>query len=389
MKNSDFIHKHKRYTSKLLAACVVLSFLGHAFATVLFERFGAYSFGKPINEPASIMIELSQTTVSPITSLVQQSVQTKPAAKSQSRTIRTDVKKVVHPTNISDAMPLSPPIPQQQQVLSHAPPSTPPNASSVLTQMAATKQPPQENVYIQADQIVPIEQEKLIYQISLAGVPVASAQLEASNSNGEIRIKSTIRSNSVVSSIYIVNDSTDTRLIKGRFLLTRIKQHEGLLKSDTGFTIMYPDRKIFWVDRLKKRYSNEPLESLDTLDFVSGFYFMRQQPLAVGNNMTLRLYDGDTTTVVPVAVLRKETISLPGMRTADTLVVQPQFAASGFFRNNRDLLVWFSNDENRVPVRFEATTPIGRVTAELVSSERATNTSSASTIVAEKKMQYN
>ncbi|WP_277058432.1 DUF3108 domain-containing protein [Trichlorobacter lovleyi] len=245
--------------------------------------------------------------------------------------------------------------------------------SATQTSAAPSLQPPPappEDIFVKGDSIVALLQEKLGYQLSLSGVPVGSAQLEASNNNGELRIQSTIRSNSVMSAIYSVNDSTDTRLIKGRYLLTRIKQNEGLFKSDTGFTIMYPDRKIFWVDRLKKRYSNEPLESLDTLDFVSGFYFLRQKSLKIGDRFSLKLYDGDTTTTVPVIVLRREKLPLPGMRSADTLVIQPAFAESGFFRNNRDLLVWFTNDENRVPVRFEATTPIGRVVAELVSSER-------------------
>lgn len=225
-------------------------------------------------------------------------------------------------------------------------------------------------MYLQANAIVPVQQERLVYQISLLGMPVGSAQLEATNRQGELRIRSSVTSNSMISAIYPVNDSTDTRLIKGRYLLTRIRQQEGPFISDTGFNLMYPERKIFWVDRLKKQFSNEQLETLDTLDFVSGFYFLRQQPLTAGDRLTLRLYDGDTTTVVPVAVLRQEQLALPGLRSAATVVVQPQFAASGFFKNNRDLLVWFTDDQHHVPVRIEATTPIGRVVAELVSSER-------------------
>jgi hypothetical protein len=79
------------------------------------------------------------------------------------------------------------------------------------------------------------------------------------------------------------------------------------------------------------------------------------------------------------------------MRSAATLVVQPLFAESGFFKNNRDLLVWFSADENRIPVRFEATTPIGRIVAELVSSERTllpSPSENVSNVVPADKIQY-
>lgn len=357
-------------SSRILTGCILLSLLGHASASIIIERFGSYTFGKALYEPAVVMVDLKQPNQN--VSKTHAIIHAKPSKQL--------TKQSISPTRPVDS---AAPIPQQQtstiipkpepeQV--HLRPQTHQEHQTIAQPQAeANVQPnasPPQKIYLTGDSIVAAEQEKLVYQLSLSGVPVGSAQLEATNTNSEVRIQSTIRSNSVVSSIYTVNDSTDTRLIKGRYLLTRIKQHEGLFKSDTGFTIMYPDRKIFWVDRLKKRYSNEPLESLDTLDFVSGFYFLRQRELKIGESFSLRLYDGDTTTIVPVAVLRKEKLALPGMRSADTLVVQPAFAESGFFKNNRDLLVWFTNDSYRVPVRLEATTPIGRVVAELVSSER-------------------
>ena len=354
---------HKPASGRFFTACIVFSLFGHLIASTVFERFGNYDFGAAITQSATVAVDL--------TPLKQQTPETVPVHPKRSLTkpppTTRPAASITSSQQLDVAKPPSPALPANQ-------PQQAEQGASVLKRSAP---PPQQAVpelatdtFIKASDLVPAQQEKLVYQISLSGVPVGSAQLETTNTNGEVRIQSTIRSNSVVSSIYTVNDSTDTRLIKGRYLLTRIKQHEGLFKSDTGFTIMYPDRKIFWVDRLKKRYSNEPLESLDTLDFVSGFYFLRQKTLKIGYRFSLRLYDGDTTTIVPVAVLRQEELALPGMRSANTLVVQPAFAESGFFKNNRDLLVWFTNDSYRVPVRFEATTPIGRVVAELVSSER-------------------
>ena len=190
MNSPDFIHK--RYTSKLLAVCIVLSFLGHAFATVLLERFGTYSFGKPLSEPASIMVELSHTPVAPSRSHAQQTVRITHESKLQAQTTWTDLKQEAYspPLANTDAML---PLP----VLRQATPPTTPNTSPDPTQTVVTKQLPPDEVYVYADQIVPAADEKLVYQISLAGVPVGSAQLDASNNNGEIRIKSTIRSNKI------------------------------------------------------------------------------------------------------------------------------------------------------------------------------------------------
>ena len=249
-----------------------------------------------------------------------------------------------------------------------------------------------ETFQLRAASIVPVLEERLTYQISLLGMPVGSGSLEASNRDGELRIITRVRSNSVMTALYPVQNSTDTRLIKGRYLLTRIKQREGSLESDTGFNLMFHERKLFWVDRIKKISNTEPLTDLDTLDVIAGFYYLRQHPLSVGTTVTLRLYDGDAISLVPVVVLRREQLGLPGMRSAETLVLKPTFSENGFFKNNRELLIWLTDDAHRVPVRVEATTPIGRVVAELVASERTVSDQSrenSSSVVPAEKMQYN
>lgn len=341
---------HRHLSLPVLAVCVLFSLLGHGLAGIILERFGPHQFGTAISEPAVVMVDLaSQPPAGPSPPSTVKSPQTgSPLVIPQLDTLAT-------PPAVTPPQPLlEQPVQQLAQTVAPAPPVY----------------HDQQHRYLQGDQIFPHQQEKLVYQISLTGMPVGHARLEASNHQGELRIRSSVSSNSAISAFYPVNNSTDTRLIKGRYLLTRIRQQEGPFVSDTGFNLMYPEQKIFWVDRIKNQFSNEPLESLDTLDFVSGFYFLRLQPLKVGDQLTLRLYDGDTTTLVPVRVLRQEKLRLSGLRSAATVVVQPHFAQSGFFRSNRDLLVWFSDDQHHVPVKIEASTPIGRVVAELVSSER-------------------
>lgn len=369
---------HSRF-SLVLTACILLSVLGHGLAAVVLERFGPYQLGAAISEPATVLVNLDdQTAVATSAPLLP--------------TLPLMPTKAAAPV---------PPLPAPETIVSQPPPAAEPTHA----QPEQPIQPPRHRMvsvssdhhdqiqrYLHGSQIFPHQQEKLVYQISLAGIPVGSAQLEATNQQGEVRIRTSVSSNSVISAIYPVHNSTDTRLIRGRYLLTRIRQQEGPLLNDTGFNLMYPEQQIFWVDRIKNRFSNEPLESLDTLDFVSGFYFLRLQPLKSGDRLTLRLYDGDTTTVVPVTVLRQEQLALPGLRSAATVVVQPQFAKSGFFKNNRDLLLWFTDDQHHLPVRIEATTPIGRVVAELVTSERTVSNTpgdAASAVVPTEKIQYN
>jgi len=368
MKKSDSTHTLP--IKVMLAACIVLSVLGHCLAGVLFERFGTYDFGKAVSDPAAVTVELKDpplATASPL--------QTPPSPKRHIRT-RIAVAALRPSPPPSPAAPETAQLPPEQPEVPAAPLPEPPKQNTIEP---VQKQPGEFR--LDPDHIAPLQQEKLAYQISLLGMPVGSALLEATNRQGELRITTSVRSTSVMSAIYPVNDSTDTRLIKGRYLLTRIRQQEGSLVSDTGFNLMFHERKTFWVDRLKKISSTEPLEHLDTLDIISGFYFIRQQSLAVGTTLILRLYDGDKSSPVPVEVLRREKLSLPGMRTAETLVIKPLFREYGFFRNNREVLIWLTDDENRVPVRVEVTTPVGRVVAELVSSERVNQSEGKQAII--------
>jgi hypothetical protein len=110
--------------------------------------------------------------------------------------------------------------------------------------------------------------EKLVYRISLLGLPVGSAELEASSENEGMRITLRVKSDAVLSSIYPVDDLIETRHINGNFILTRIRQKEGAFRGDRGFTIFLRDKSVFWIDRLTNRSLKESLWLTCFPDFI-------------------------------------------------------------------------------------------------------------------------
>jgi hypothetical protein len=211
--------------------------------------------------------------------------------------------------------------------------------------------------------------EKLTYRISLLKVPVGTAVMEATNNGGELRINVRITSNAVLSGFYPVDDLVETRMIKGNYLLTRVRQKEGSYRGDFGFTLMLREHKAFWVDRLANRYNYQPLPCDDVMDLLSGFYFLRSLDLEVGKAVLLHLFDSNEYSPTNVEVLRRERIELSGSGGVDTLVLQPLIKTAGFFRRTGDIMIWLTDDRFRVPVRMESFIALGRVTAELVSAE--------------------
>lgn len=220
-----------------------------------------------------------------------------------------------------------------------------------------------------AGEFLSSDSEKIRYRISLLGVPVGSAELEAKKENNQVRISLRVSSNSVIASIYPVDDLIETRHIGGNFILSTIRQQEGSFKSDRGFTIFLRDKNVFWIDRLTNRSVQESIPNSDVVDLLSGFYYLRNRPLRVGRTETLQIYDSDRYTELPVDILRREKIILPGFRPVDTLVIQPKLKTEGIFRRTGDVLIWLTDDQNHVPVKFVTSIALGQVTAELVSSD--------------------
>jgi hypothetical protein len=241
-------------------------------------------------------------------------------------------------------------------------------AAAVVTTSSA-KKVKLESPLRKGSEFLAAAREKLTYGIVMFGVPVGEAVLEAVNSQGGFTITTRVTSNAVIASVYPVDDFIETQLVCGNYLVTKIRQHEGSYTRNAGFTLMLRERKAFSLERLRDGFVTETLPRDDILDIISGFYFLRNQPVKVGKSLMLHLYDGDKYAPTVVEVLRNERIHVSGLGDVETLVVHPLLTISGYFQRTGEMLVWLTADENKVPVRMQTSIALGKVTAELVSAE--------------------
>ena len=362
------------------ASCIALSVFAHILFLYPLVFFGNCDFVAPVNRISHIMIELKDTNISPETitkvpnhrpsdsryrfdnsndemgSIVAtERNETGKVATSEDQLsgVTTKSTEVIDAEKIdayhgnSDSVSGTAPIVAEKQILD--------NAVTL----------PLRNV----GKFPSAVKERLSYRISMFGIPVGSAELEAINENGEIRVTLRTRSNAALSSIYPVDDTIETRHIGENFILTRIRQHEGNFRGDTGFAISLKERSVLWVDRLNTRSIKETIPNSEVLDTLSGFYFLRNRPLQTGKTELLHIYDGETYAPVPVEVLRQETLRLLNFKLVNTLVVHPVQQTDGIFRRTGDIMIWLTDDKNKVPVRIETSIPIGKVVVELISAE--------------------
>ena len=292
----------------------------HLMVMLSLGRFGHYDFTAPVKLLAEVIVDLSAPPGTPVSST--------DAKDASSESAPGDVSDAEDAglTDVADSG-ASPPALNTQSAKhdsvepaekvvgknateielnkKKAPPPTPKPVNHAIATL-----PPLRT----ATEFLSAKSEKLSYIISLLGLPVASAELEAENKNGELWITLRTRSNAAMSSIYVVDDLLETRHVGGNFVISRFRQHEGSLIRDTGFTIFLRDRRVFWVDRIRNRYSDETVPNSEVLDILSSVYQLRNRPLLVGTSELLHIYDGENYAHIPLEIVCKEETRLRNSR---------------------------------------------------------------------------
>ena len=366
--------------TRLLVSCLAFSILVHILSFYAWRLLGTYDFTAPVNQPQAVVVDLGKPTdtVSPMVNPEKQGSsdteqigedvkfnndptptgendnsarqsnhgQRQPAPE-QTDTAASGAKKIDSSTRSGETAGVNPPDKSRQPVIANS------NLSPLNT----------------AGYFLTTKMEKLTYLISMLGLPVGSAELEAKNEKGEIWLTLRVRSNAAISSIFPVDDIVETRHIDGRFIMTKIKQQEGSFKSDEGFTINLEKKRVSWFDNIRGNSLVTTIPTDEVLDTLSGIYYLRNRQLQIGKAETLHIYDGETYADVPVEILSRETLRLPNLQKVDTMVVRPLQKTAGIFRRTGEILIWMTDDAFKVPVKIVTSVALGKVTIELVSAE--------------------
>lgn len=100
-------------------------------------------------------------------------------------------------------------------------------------------------------------------------------------------------------------------------------------------------------------------------DIVGAFYYLRQQPMKVGEQIRMPVNDGSKTHEVIVDVESREQVETPiGTRWAFKL--RPR-ALGNLYNKRGRLLIWISDDAQRLPLRIKAIMLFGDITGTLQS----------------------
>lgn len=104
-------------------------------------------------------------------------------------------------------------------------------------------------------------------------------------------------------------------------------------------------------------------------DLVSAFYYVRTMNIGSMRKDSVfflqNFYD-DQTYSLGVKILGKQVVNVEAGKFK-CILVEPLVVKGGLFKSEGNIIIWLSDDENKIPIKVAAKIPIGYVSAELTS----------------------
>jgi len=236
------------------------------------------------------------------------------------------------------------------------------------------------------------EGERLVYDVTWFGIRAGEGTLEARgvvslNGQRAYHLVTTAQSAPVISKIYRVDDRNESYLATDpmRALLFEKHLREGRYRhsSRTVFdhqkgvaTFRYLDfsqvpkaiTRLEEAERYGKYVNQEfPLTS-GALDELSVLYYVRTLPLLTNTTVTASVFASRKNWELEVKVLGRETLeTVLGQR--ETFKVEPLLKFEGIFQRKGRMIVWITDDAERVPVQMKSEIVIGSFVSTLTRRE--------------------
>lgn len=194
--------------------------------------------------------------------------------------------------------------------------------------------------------------EKLIYDVSFAGIKAGKAYLEVlvdneNNNSNEIHIRFVAKTSFPFSSIYAIDDQIDTWLdIKSLYTNKILKSiNQGNYSKESKTIIDYEN--FISITNKDTTYINGYL-----YDPYSLFYLLRTKPLILGETIKINTFGGEGITPIQI-ITKSEDVINTIYGSFNCLVVKPFRKGNTLLKNKGDMMIWFSNDKKKLPVQIK------------------------------------
>lgn len=171
---------------------------------------------------------------------------------------------------------------------------------------------------------------------------------------------------------YKFSEKSESTVDREKFRVLKFVKHEeqGDRIRDSEANFDYQTKQVTFVEvnpddkaRVPRRIAT-PIRG-DTLDLVSGIYYLRKLPLAVGKSFELSVSDSGLVYRIPVQVTARE-LQKTVLGKVWCFRLEPQvFGTNRLIEDDGKMTLWITEDERRIPVHAEIYANIGKIDIKL------------------------
>ncbi len=221
--------------------------------------------------------------------------------------------------------------------------------------------------------------ETLKYEFGWKGIPAADATVKIRNGQCEkacYNIKIELKGKKYLDLFWKVRDRIKSTCLKEDFSTQRyiFHQREGHFNLDTEILLDKEAGKLrstrFRLDK-NKNYKDKSAKPDVIFGPLASLLHMRSQPLKVGDEKSVSVFDGKRTHILNWKVVSKETIKI-GIGQYNALKLIPRITKSSSKDKKskvdkvRKVTIWISEDLSHTVLKIESEAFVGSIYAELV-----------------------
>lgn len=218
-----------------------------------------------------------------------------------------------------------------------------------------------------------VDGEKMLYEVFwTGGVKIGELSLEIKRikgmKTGTHLVKTVITTeNGAIHGIYPVKDVHVTTVNGKDRLPSRyeVRQKEGYNYKAHRLTRYNQQSGRIWYKKNADPSTTYMVQPPIHNEF-SAFLGSRVMPFTVGRAFLVPTFADKRRNEVQVKVVARETLAKTVLGTVDTMRVTPILEFKGLYDKNGDTVIWYTDDECRVPVRINSKLMIGSLTLDLV-----------------------
>jgi hypothetical protein len=230
-----------------------------------------------------------------------------------------------------------------------------------------------------ADQLAPPragysfpDRQTLTYSVDWRVFPAGTAVIHFQGDGNNERISATADTLGAINLIFHVADRFQSVLDRQHGCTTEFdkwtvegrRQVNATLRLDYSKSQAALDQKNQVTGQTK--HVDSPVHGCLT-DLLSGIFYASSQPMELGHNFVIPVFDAQHTIPVTMKVEAREEIKTP-LGTFKTLRVQPT-ADAGVVKNRGDIWIWYTDDDRHIPVQMRARLFWGTITFRLTGNE--------------------